>query len=151
MTTSDSIRGVRVKDLTYHVDQRGHLMEIFRADDPTFTQFGQTYITTCNPGIVKAWHRHSLQDDNMCVIHGMGLIGLWDEETDETMSIFAGELTPRLVHIPAGIWHGFTPANNHSITVLNVTTHPYNYDSPDEHRLSVDYELIPFDWNARSG
>ena len=146
-----SIPGVWIRSLTPRVDQRGHLMEILRSDDEGFKNFGQAYITTCRPGIVKAWHKHELQDDNMCVIAGMGMIGLWDEDTNETLSIFCGEMNYKLVHIPVGIWHGFTPINNEDIMVLNLPTRPYNRENPDEQRCEPFDELIPFDWLPRSG
>jgi dTDP-4-dehydrorhamnose 3,5-epimerase len=48
-----TIDGVAVKPLKRIVDDRGWLMEIFRSDWPEFQKFGQTYMTTCRPGVVK--------------------------------------------------------------------------------------------------
>ena len=48
------IDGVRVKKLKWITDERGKLMEILRCDDPAFDKFGQVYVTTCYPGVVKA-------------------------------------------------------------------------------------------------
>ena len=39
-------------------DERGRLMEMLRCDDPIFKGFGQVYLTTAYPGVVKAWHYH---------------------------------------------------------------------------------------------
>jgi dTDP-4-dehydrorhamnose 3,5-epimerase len=36
-------------------------MEILRRDDPIFQKFGQVYMTTNYPGVVKAWHYHKKQ------------------------------------------------------------------------------------------
>src|SRR5690554_5411888 len=49
------IDGVRRKVLRVIADERGHLMEILRCDDDEFRHFGQVYITTVYPGVVKAW------------------------------------------------------------------------------------------------
>ena len=50
------IEGVNVKPLRVIPDERGRLMEILRCDDDLFTQFGQVYMTTAYPGVVKGWH-----------------------------------------------------------------------------------------------
>ena len=52
------IEGVKVKKLKVMPDDRGRLMEILRSDDEIFQKFGQVYMTTAFPGIVKAWHFH---------------------------------------------------------------------------------------------
>jgi len=55
------IEGVRLKELKPIPDERGRVMEILRADDELFEKFGQVYMTTAYPGVVKAWHYHKLQ------------------------------------------------------------------------------------------
>src|SRR5436305_1817848 len=68
---SDLIDGVWIKPLRVIPDERGRLMEILRADDEGFTKFGQVYLSTTYPGVVKAWHLHKVQDDNFCCVRGM--------------------------------------------------------------------------------
>ena len=48
------IHGVRTKLLRVIPDERGRVMEILRADDDLFLKFGQVYITTTYPQVVKA-------------------------------------------------------------------------------------------------
>ena len=52
------IEGVATKPLRVFPDERGRLMEILRDDDELFDRFGQVYMTTVYPGVVKAWHFH---------------------------------------------------------------------------------------------
>ena len=52
------IDGVAIKQLKVIPDERGRLMEILRNDDDIFTGFGQVYLTTTYPQVVKAWHYH---------------------------------------------------------------------------------------------
>ena len=56
------IEGVKIKKLRVIPDERGRLMEILRCDDALFRKFGQAYMTTVYPGVVKAWHYHKLLD-----------------------------------------------------------------------------------------
>ncbi|MEK6655022.1 MAG: dTDP-4-dehydrorhamnose 3,5-epimerase family protein, partial [Thermodesulfobacteriota bacterium] len=72
------INGVMVKKLRVISDERGRLMEILRADDEVFHGFGQVYMTTAYPGVVKGWHYHKRQFDNMAVVRGMMKIVLYD-------------------------------------------------------------------------
>ena len=72
------IEGVATKELKPVVDERGMVMEILRCDDELFEKFGQAYITTCHPGIVKAWHCHENQTDHFCCVAGTAKVVLWD-------------------------------------------------------------------------
>ena len=62
------IGGLTVKNSRLRLEERGRLVELLRADDKEFSKFGQAYITTAYPYVVKAWHYHTLQDDNMVVL-----------------------------------------------------------------------------------
>ena len=72
------IDGVKTKKLEVIPDERGRLMEILRNDDDVFIQFGQVYITTTYPGVVKAWHLHKEQSDNVACVQGMIKLVLYD-------------------------------------------------------------------------
>ena len=76
------IEGVKVKKLKVIPDDRGRLMEILRKDDDIFQQFGQVYMTTAFPGVVKAWHYHKKQTDNFTCISGKMRLGLYDGRKD---------------------------------------------------------------------
>jgi len=47
-----------------------------------FIKFGQVYITTAYPGVVKGWHYHRETDDNFTCIHGMMKVVLYDGRKD---------------------------------------------------------------------
>ena len=72
------IEGVKTKKLNVIADERGWLMEILRCDDDIFEKFGQVYITTAYPDVVKAWHLHKIQTDNLTCIRGMMKVVLYD-------------------------------------------------------------------------
>src|SRR4030043_522783 len=65
------IGGVKIKKLRVIPDQRGRLMEILRNDEDLFQKFGQVYMTTTYPGVVKAWYKHEKQADNIACVAGM--------------------------------------------------------------------------------
>lgn len=148
--------GVLVKPLRVLPDERGRLMEMLRCDDPAFTKFGQVYLTTTYPGVVKAWHYHKLQDDNMTVIRGMAKIVLYDDRPESPTrgainEFFLGEYNPGLLHIPRLVWHGFKCISSEECLIVNVVTEPYRYDEPDEYRKEPHGSDIPYDWARRDG
>lgn len=91
MISSQLIDGVRTKKLSVIPDERGRLMEILRVDDKEFEAFGQVYITTAYPGVVKAWHYHKLQVDNFAVIYGMMKVVLYDDRPESPTFKFINE------------------------------------------------------------
>lgn len=149
------ITGVIVKKIKVIPDERGRLMEIMRADDGFFDKFGQVYMTTAYPGVVKGWHYHKKQADNMAVIQGMMKIVLFDGRKKsntygEINEIFAGVHNPVLVHIPALIYHGFKCISEKEALVVNIPTEVYNYKAPDEYRLSPHKNrIIKYDWGRK--
>jgi dTDP-4-dehydrorhamnose 3,5-epimerase len=150
------IDGVEVKKLAVHKDERGRLMEILRKDDKIFRKFGQVYMTTVNPGFVKAWHYHKIQDDYFCCVKGKIRLGLYDSREGsgtkgEVLELFLGMENPLLVQIPKGVYHGFENAGEEEAIVINAPTECYNGKSPDEYRLDPFANDIPFKWNARKG
>jgi dTDP-4-dehydrorhamnose 3,5-epimerase len=141
------IEGVKIKVLKFIPDERGRLMEILRSDDEIFEKFGQVYITTAYPGVIKAWHSHRFQDDNLTCIKGMAKIVLCDLRKGSTTykkinEFFAGEYNPVLIHIPRLVWHGFKCISEEECIVLNIPTNVYNYENPDELRLPFNTEEI---------
>ena len=152
----DLIEGVIVKDLKPILDERGYLQECIRSDWPMFKKFGQAYITIAFPNVVKAWHSHKIQTDNMVCINGNAKLVLYDNRKDSSTykminEIFFGEKNPLLISIPPNIWHGFKAIGSKKITVLNIPTELYNYDEPDEYRLPYDTDKITYDWKMKMG
>lgn len=150
------IDGVTIKQLRLIPDERGRLMEIVRADDKEFTKFGQIYVTTAYAGVVKAWHYHKLQDDNMTVLRGMAKIVLYDDRTDSPTrgtinEFFVGDHNHILIHIPKLVWHGFKCISTDEAIIVNIVTECYNYEHPDEYRKPPHGSDIPYDWSRQDG
>jgi len=150
------IEGVKVKKLKVIPDERGRLMEMLRCDDEFFSKFGQVYMTTAYPGVVKGWHYHKIQADNMVVVKGMMKVVLYDGRENsksykEINEFFIGENNPSLVHIPAGVMHGFKCIGEGEAICVNIPTEPYNYENPDEYRVEPHGGEIPYNWQRKDG
>ena len=148
---NEHIDGVVISTLKLVTNERGRLLEIQRKDDPSFPGFGQVYVTQTFAGIVKAWYRHAKQVDQIAAITGLVKLVLYDDrESSPTRAsvneLLLGELTPRLVLIPPGVWHGFKALGDTSAFLVHVNDQPFQLDAPDEERLAYDSPLIPFRW-----
>lgn len=150
------IQGVKIKKLKVIPDERGRLMEMLRCDDDFFTKFGQAYMTVAYPGVVKGWHYHKIQADNMTIVKGMMKVVLYDDRKNsktykEVNEFFVGEHNPALIHIPAGVMHGFKCISEAEAICINIPTEPYNYEKPDEYRVDPHSKEIPYDWTRKDG
>ena len=72
-----------------------------------FQKFGQVYITTTYPQVVKAWHYHKVQTDHIVAVQGMIKLVLYDPREDsptkgEINEFFIGVHHPLLVQVPQG-------------------------------------------------
>jgi dTDP-4-dehydrorhamnose 3,5-epimerase len=147
---------VTVRSLRLVPDDRGYLMEILRADDPEFAAFGQVYVTTVYPGIVKGWHYHKLQTDLLTVVAGNAKIVLFDDRADsptrgEVREFWVGYLNPVLIRVPPRVLHGFMACGGQPAMLLNIPDLPYNRLNPDECRVKPDDPAIPYDWRVKNG
>lgn len=150
------IDGVYIKKLRVIPDERGRLMEILRSDDELFQKFGQVYMTTTYPGVVKAWHLHRQQTDNIACVQGMIKLALYDPRPEsatlgEVNQFYLGIHHPILVQIPPGVYHGWMCVSQEEAVVINIPTEAYNYDAPDEYRLDPHQNDIPYDWRRKDG
>ncbi|HEX2026109.1 MAG TPA: dTDP-4-dehydrorhamnose 3,5-epimerase family protein [Actinomycetota bacterium] len=149
---ADEIEGVWIKDLKVIPDERGRLMEILRNDDEGFERFGQVYLSTTRPGVVKGWHLHRVQVDLVTCVKGMIKLAMYDaREGSPTVGlvreVFIGDHNPQLVKIPAGVYHGWKCISDEEAYVINVPSEPYNRESPDEYRAAWDSPDIPYSWD----
>jgi dTDP-4-dehydrorhamnose 3,5-epimerase len=167
------IEGVKTKRLRVIPDERGRLMEILRADEELFQQFGQAYITTTYPQVVKAWHYHKIQTDNIAVVKGMLKLALYDPREGsptkgEVNEFYIGEHNPLLVQVPKEVchgWmcvselvqvpkevcHGWMCVSEEESIAINIPTEAYRYDDPDEYRIHPHDNDIPYDWERKDG
>lgn len=131
-------------------------MEMLRRDDELFAGFGQIYLTTAYPGVVKAWHYHRRQTDHFVVARGMVKLALYDdregsETRGEVNEFFLGDHNPLLVQIPPLVYHGFKCIGEGEALLLNLPTEPYNHEAPDEYRVDPHHGGIPYSWARRDG
>ena len=149
------IDGVKVKELKVNYDNRGFLMEILRGSDGIKTDgakaFGQYYLMTVYPGVIKGKHYHKLQADHLACIRGRAALHLEDgrEESPTKGSketIELGEGNWRLVRIPPGVWHSVENVGSEVVYIINYVTREYDHSSHDEYRADFNLNEKKMPW-----
>ena len=119
------IDGVMRKTLRVIPDERGRLMECLRCDDELFLKFGQLYMTTTLPGVVKGWHLHHVQYDNIVCVKGMIKLVLFDGREGSPSEgrideFFMGDHNPLLVRVPPEVQHGWKCVSTDEAFIVNA-------------------------------
>jgi len=150
----DMIEGVKVRDLQVNADERGHLVEVFREDWDEYTsEPAMSYYSMTYPGITRAWHKHHRgQIDHFICPKGRIKIGVYDERdnspTEGDLDTFViGEHNQKVVRVPGDCWHGFKTIGDEPAFLINFPSNLYDYEDPDEERLSYDTDRIPLNWD----
>jgi dTDP-4-dehydrorhamnose 3,5-epimerase len=139
-----TIRGVVLKELETHLDGRGSVTEVWSKPWVKKEKFSipkHIYQSVTDFGVVKCWHLHKKQTDQLVIARGKIQIVLVDlRHNSPTLGqvnpIFAGIEKPRLLKIPPGILHGWKALSSPEVVVFNFATKVY--DPKDEYRFPWD-------------
>jgi dTDP-4-dehydrorhamnose 3,5-epimerase len=111
---------------------------------------GQVNFSVQYPGVIKAWHRHSLQTDFWICLRGHIKVGIYREEDGAAWMGVIGEKRPGVVVIPPPLWHGAATVGHEPAGLFYYVTHAYNAKQPDEQRRAFD-SVEGFPWAVRHG
>jgi dTDP-4-dehydrorhamnose 3,5-epimerase len=170
------IDGVIVRPLIRHLDTRGYLTELWRADDEALPLPAMAYLSWTAPGMIRGFHIHpgrdfqpSAEDPRLIdrlaadaqsdtfLLDGPGNFRLviFDARTQSPtfkhlMDFVAGEDKPTLVIVPPGTWHGYMALEKRGM-VINLPDQLYagagRKRMVDEVRMHPrTQDLFRFDW-----
>ncbi|MEK7105265.1 MAG: dTDP-4-dehydrorhamnose 3,5-epimerase family protein [Patescibacteria group bacterium] len=142
-----NIEGVVVTPLKIIADERGSVMHVLRSDAPYFKQFGEVYISTINPGVVKGWKRHSRSTSNMAVPIGKMKFVLRDTRPDSptfdvVQEVELGEDAYQLLTVPPGVVYGWKSLTDRIAYVINCASELW---APDESQ-NLPLETYGYSW-----
>jgi dTDP-4-dehydrorhamnose 3,5-epimerase len=149
------IDGVVVREGANIVTRNGNTFEVFSSPWELPVEAVRHVIhVSLKPAAISAWHMHERQTDQIVVVDGMVKLVLHDPREgsptrDQTDVFHLSPMRPSLVSIPPGVWHGaqnMLPAAFSSF--VNMFDRPYDHDDPDEWRLPVRNDRIPYDFDA---
>jgi dTDP-4-dehydrorhamnose 3,5-epimerase len=148
MNLTPTIDGLIVTPLRVIADERGAVLHMLRADAPGFTSFGECYFSEVNPGVVKAWKRHSRQMQNLAVPAGRVRFVVYDARESsptrgaiDVIELGRPDAYLRLC-IPRQLWYGFKCVSDTPALVANCADIPHD---PAESELIGVNELARAD------
>ena len=118
---------VEVRKIEKKTDDRGYLIKILMQNDlgRARREFGEIYVTTALPGIMKGNHYHNQATEWFCVLSGEGLLVLEDEQARRREIILRGE-EPTVVKVPTGIRHAIKNIGGEILSLLAYADYPFD-------------------------
>jgi len=152
--TGDLLRtlpaGVMVREVRNIVTRNGLTTEVYRNDwDARQPPVAQAIYVTLRPGAISAWHRHVHQLDRIFVVAGSIKLVVFDDRPNSATSgdvceLFLERSRPMFVTVPPGLWHGMQALGRGDGAFVNFFDRLYDHAAPDEWRLPVANDLIPY-------
>lgn len=156
-STQSLIEGQSTRDSVLHIDERGALAEMFDTrwnwhSDPI--EF--VYYFTIRPGCAKGWGLHQRHEDRYFLMCGEVELVLYDVRPESSTCgqisrIFLSQAQPKLINIPAFVWHADVNIGSEDAILVNFPTIAYDHAAPDKMRLPLDTDLIPHDFGDAKG
>lgn len=120
-----------------------------REDDPFFVRFGEVYVSSITPGIVKGWNLHTKIDANFVCIFGTVKIILYDARVEsrtkgQIQEVVIGEKAFNLLQIPHGIAFSWRAEGKEGALIANCATFPY--DKAEIKKIPLVGGDIPYKW-----
>ena len=149
-TVESRIDRVAVLPLKQIEDERGAVLHMLRSDSPLFSRFGEIYFSIVNPGVVKAWKRHSAMTQHFAVPVGCIQLVLFDGRADspskgQIEEIILGRADRYyLICIPPMIWYGFKGISDMPALLANCSDMPHDPNESEQLPISNDY--ISYNW-----
>ena len=114
----------------------GDVLKIISVEDETFSTFGETYVTTIEPDVVKPWRRNLSATANLVVVSGeVRFVTTVDGETFSQLTLSPDGHFGRIT-IPPGYWLAFQGLSRETATIVNVLSCVHR--ATDIERKSLD-------------
>ncbi len=114
------------------IDNRGWLFELIKSE-----QFGQIFVSTTHPGIMRGNHGHDTKVEKFCVIQGRGIIRFRHVVTDEIISYEVSGENIQIVDIPPGYTHSIENIGDGEMITLFWANEIFDSENPDTYYEEV--------------
>lgn len=144
------IEGLIITPLKQIADERGAVLHFLKYDSPNFKEFGESYFSKINEGVIKGWKFHKKAYQNFCVPFGTLKIVVFDNREDSTTQGVIEEIILDdfknyfLLSMPPCLWYSFKCESKNFALLSNITNITH---SPEESKnLLLETKEIPYEW-----
>ena len=150
------VNGVELVDLTFHTDERGWLLELFRQDElPPNCSPVMGYVSETKAGVTRGPHMHRTQTDHF-VVMGPGEFEfcLWDDREHEStfgnrLVVRIGGNQPQRLTVPPLVIHAYRNMGTSAARLMNFPDVLYagtHRAQPVDEIRFTDVADHPFHW-----
>ena len=132
------IDGVKIYNQFIHEDYRGFLLRLVRKEHVGDRNFGDSYVISSIPGVVRGNHFHKRTTEWFCLIKGKGCLGL--KKGEQVDFIDLDDKNFKLIEIPPGIAHAIKNTGDDVMIFFAYADERFNPEDDDIHS-----EIINFD------
>ena len=118
--------------LDVKTDNRGQLAELIKS-----RQFGQVFVSSTRPGVVRGNHYHDSKVEKFCVLKGEAVIRFRHVLNGEVLSYPVSGDSFQVVDIPPGYTHSIENTGGDEMIVLFWANQVFDPDKPDTYSLDV--------------
>ncbi|MFA6136952.1 MAG: WxcM-like domain-containing protein [Sulfurimonas sp.] len=134
--------GVVLTPLKKIIHPKGDLFHAMKKSDVGFDGFGEAYFSTINQGNIKGWKKHAKMTLNLVVPVGAIEFVLYDENTEDFLSIKLSENNYQRLTVKPNLWMAFRGLGTYNM-LLNIASIEHD---PNE-AVSRELESIKYDWS----
>ena len=137
--------GVKLTPLKHIVLEKGDIFHVLKANEDSYSGFGEVYLTQIKPGCTKGWKRHNRMTLNLVVVSGMVKFVVYDETNGQFEEIVLSPLEnyQRLTLSP-GLWMAFHGMGDGVSIVMDVIPEPHDpkeADNKDLKEIAYNFDL----------
>lgn len=146
MVTIDGVTLTPLKVI--HVSE-GNVFHAIKVNDPGYVGFGEAYLSSIHPGVIKSWKRHLRMTLNLVVINGLVRFVVHDDRPSSTTRGVTAEFRVGLsenhsrLTVAPGLWMAFQGLGQSTSLLLNVAD--LIHDPQESERSELD--RFSFNWS----
>ena len=127
----------KVNKLEVHVDQRGWLVELFKANQLE-KPVKQLHIASIKPGHVRANHYHSKRIEWFFIVAGSAQLCLQDIKTKKKVCFKLSPKEPKVITIFPYVAHIVKNLGKETVYLVSAQSDLYNPKNPDTFRWEIE-------------
>jgi dTDP-4-dehydrorhamnose 3,5-epimerase len=143
---NSNIEGVLITSLNIIEVLGGDVLHGMKCSDPGYSDFGEVYFSTIEPGAIKAWKRHKKMTLNLIVPIGMVRFVIFDDRNNSKsygkyQDVILSRSNYCRITVPPMVWMGFQGVDQNTSMLLNIADIEHLPEEGDRKKINeIKYE-----------
>jgi len=143
-----NIEGITLTPLKIITGANGNVLHALKAEESSFTGFGEAYFSTVNHGVVKGWKKHQRMVLNLVVPVGTIQFVVYDGRADSPTYgqiqdvVLSPESNYQRLTVQPGLWMAFKGVSEELNMLLNLAS--IQHDPTEAENIPIENDVIPY-------